>query len=283
VKQVEELNKTIESSKFFIDTIIEKVKEEGRLKVVNKLNKNPRHPEYESSFPDLNVAVPKKENLNQWYPSNLDENFDIEVREGTLRVDKKFRDRMNKAIEKSHYKYFTDNNIWKFSDKFDLSPANVFSMIRGFQKIYEKLKSSSEELNKDFMKDFHSAIFVIDGHLIPSTNKEDMIEKFKKIVPNITDQQLISAYAHPKILSQSYLHLLSEHPEINKYQTVNSRNVYTITHIDNNQIKLVVTHVSNLRAKDKNSIQPNYSFKIRTSIILSAANSPRVKFSKFVH
>lgn len=59
IEQVKELHKTIESSKFFIHTIIEKVKETGRLKVVNKLNKNPLHPEYESSFPDLHEMVLK--------------------------------------------------------------------------------------------------------------------------------------------------------------------------------------------------------------------------------
>ncbi|WP_295164024.1 hypothetical protein [uncultured Buchnera sp.] len=283
MEQVEELNKTIESSKFFIHTIIEKVKEQGRLKIVNKLNNNPNHPEYESFFPDLHVMVPKKENLNTWYPFNLDESFDIEVREGTLKVNQKFKDRMNRTIEKSHYKYFTDHNVWTVSDKLDLSPENVFSTMTHFQKIYEKLKSSSQELNEDFMTDFHSSLFVIDGNLIHSTNKEDMIEKFKKIVPNIMDQKLISAYAHPKILKQSYLQLLSEHPEINQYQIINSRNIYTITHIDNNQIKLVATNLSNLRSKDKNSTQPYYSFGIRTSIILPSKNSPTIKFSHFMH
>ncbi|AYN24916.1 hypothetical protein D8S97_00795 [Buchnera aphidicola (Rhopalosiphum maidis)] len=206
----------------------------------------------------------------------------MEVREGALKVNQKFKDRMNRTIEKSHYKYFTDNNVWTVSDRLDVSPENFFSTIAHFQKIYEKLKSSSQELNKDFMTDFNSSLFVVDGNLIYSTNKEDMIEKFKKIVPNVTDQKLISAYAHPKILSQSYFQLLSKHPELNEYQIINSRNVYTITHIDNNQIKLVATNLSNLRAKDENSVQPYYSFGIRTSIIISSKNAPAMKFSHFV-
>lgn len=282
IEQVKELHKTIESSKFFIHTIIEKVKETGRLKVVNKLNKNPLHPEYESSFPDLHEMVPKKQSLNKWYPSNLDENFDIEVREGVLKVNQKFKDKMNRSIEKSHYNYFTSNNNWKVSNKTDLSSENIFSTVTHFQKIYEKLKSS-QELYKDFMRDFNSSLFVIDGNLIYSTNKEDMIEKFKKIVPNKRDQKLISAYAHPQILGQSYLQLLSEYPELDQYQIINSRNIYTITHIDDNQIKLVATNLSNISPENENSDYSYHSFGVRTSIILSFENEPIIKYSHFIH
>ena len=279
IKDVEELGKTIASSKFFLHTIIEKVKEQGKLKIVNKLNNNPNHPEYQSSFPDLQVMNPKKENT--WYPF-IDENFDTEEKKGTFKVNQKFKDRMNRSIEKSHYNYFTNNDIWTVSNTSNSSSKNVFSTISNFQKLYENLRFS-KELNKDFMTDFNSSLFVIDGNVVFSTNKQEMMDKFKKFVPNIMDQKLISAYAHPKVLGQSYFQLISEHPELNQYQIVKSRNFYKITHIDNNQIKLVATNLSDLRSTDENIVRPYHSFGVRTSIILSDKDLPIIKYSNFVH
>ncbi|WP_367681960.1 hypothetical protein [Buchnera aphidicola] len=281
IEQVKALGRTIESSKFFIHSLIEKVKEDGRLKVVNKLNNNPNHPEYESSFPDLEVIEPKKDNTNTWYPSNLDENFDIEVQEGVLKVNQKFKDRMNRSIEKSNYNYFMDNNShWTVSDTSDRPSGKILSAIRDFQKVYEELQSS-QELNKEFMSDFNSSLFIVDGNWIHSTKKEEMIETFKKLVPNVADQKLISTYAHPKILMQSYTELLDEHPELNQYQIINSRNSYMITHISNNRIKLVTTNLSDVCSKDDHSMQKTHSFGVRTSVILSSNNSPIMQYSYF--
>lgn len=282
IEQVKKLGKTIESSKIFVHNVVEKVKEDGRLKVINKLNNNPNHPEYESSFPDLEVIRPKKDNINTGYPYDLDEKFNIEVQEGVLQINHELKDRSNKIFEKSNYNHFINNNDnqWTVSNASNVSSDKISSKIIDFQKLYEELQSS-QELNEEFMSDFDSSLFIVDGNWIHSTKKEEMIEKFKKLVPNVSDQKLISAYAHPKILMQSYTDLLNEHPELNQYQIIDSKNSYMITHIGDDRIKLVTTNLSDVCSKNDYPLEKTHCFGVRTSVILSSKNLPTMQYSYF--
>lgn len=280
---VEELKKTIESSKIFMRAIIEKIRNKGKIKIVNELNNNPKHPEYQSSFPDL-LTINPKNNQNDFYNSvRLDENFDLEGRNSILKIDNNFQERMDKSIQKSYYEDFNLNNnqSWKVSDQLD-SLKNIRDTIEHFQKCYQNLKFSNE-LDKTFMNDSYSSIFIINDNLIFSNDREKMIKDFKKIIPDIDSQQLISIYANKKFLSQSYLQFISEHPEINEYKIRNSRNIYKINSLDNGSIKLVATHLSDLDVKNDNYIKKYKTLGIRATIIIFPNNLPIIKYSHFVN
>lgn len=278
---VEQLKQTIESSKIFIRSLIEKIRYQGKIKVVNKLNGNPKHPEFQSSFPDLLIPIPQSNNENNLYPSEIiDENFDLQGRKNILKQDKTFKLRMNKSIKESYYNDFIEHNTsWKVSDQFD-SSENIASTIKDFQEIYEVLKCSAA-LDEQFMKDYHSSLFVINDQLITSENREEMIENFKKILPNINSQKLISIYANQKFLYQSYLQLISEHPELEDYQARNSRNIYKINNLSDGSIKLVVTNLSDLDIKNENYIQKYKSLGVRATVVFSSNHLPIIKYSHF--
>ncbi|AWH90244.1 hypothetical protein DD681_00130 [Buchnera aphidicola (Melanaphis sacchari)] len=264
MQRVKELKETIKSSKIFIHTIIEKIRDTGKIKIVNKLNNNPLHPEYQSTFPDLHLASNKIDNSNQSYLSSLNEQFDLENKNNIIN-----RYLINKI----------DNNFKKSSIPIDI-PEKIKEKIKLF---FEKSKPVNE-INQDFMEDFHSSLFIVDGNLIYSTNKEDMIREFKKIVPNIEDRKFISTYARPKLLNKSYFELISEHPELNEYRITNSRNIYEINHLKDGTLQLIVTNLSDISPTDDNSIKRYCAFGVRASAILSPeSNSPIMEYSHFLN
>lgn len=281
-ERIEQLERIIESSKVYIRAIIEKIRYQGKIKIVNKLNGNPLHPEYQSSFPDLLTPTPKPKNENDFYPfKRLDENFDLEGRKDILKTDQSFKTRMNKSIQEAYYSDFISNNQWIVSDQLN-SFHNIRFTLKNFQKNYESLKLSNN-LDRKFMADSNPFFFIINNDFIPINNRQKMLENFKKIIPNVESQKLISTYANQKFLYQSYLQLISEHPEIDQYQVKNSRNIYKVNFLNDGSIKLVATNLSDLDANnDNNYVQKYRSFGIRATIIFPPNNSPIMKYSHFV-
>ncbi|WAI02934.1 hypothetical protein [Buchnera aphidicola] len=280
-EHVEELKRTIESSKIFMRAIIDKIRYQGKIKIINELNNNPKHPEYQSSFPDLFTFIPKPNNENNFYPlKRLDENFDLQGRKNILQIDKKFKERMNKSVQEAYYNNFINNDSWEVSDQLN-SLKNIRLTIKHFQKEYENSKFSNE-LDKKFMNDSYPSLFIVNDNLIPLNNRTKMIQDFKKIMPNIKFQKLISTYANQKFLYQSYLQLVSENPEINEYQIKNSRNIYKITNLNDGSIKLVATNLSDLDMKNKNYIPKYKSLGIRATIVIPPNNLPIMKYSHVI-
>ncbi|ACL30369.1 hypothetical protein [Buchnera aphidicola] len=280
-EHIEQLKRVIESSKVYLRAIIERIRYQGKIKIVNKLNNNPRHPEYQSSFPEITNPIPEPEDENDFYPfKRLDENFDLEGRKSILKMDQNFRQRMNKNIQESYANDFIDESTWTVSDQLN-SFNNIQSTIKHFQKKYEFLKSSND-LDNDFMNDTNPFLFVVNDGLISVNNRNKMLKDFKTIVPNVEFRQLISTYANQKFLRQSYLQLISEHPEIDQYQIKHSRNIYKINFLDDGSVKLVATNLSDLDVKNDNYIQKYKSFGIRATIILPPNASPIMKYSYFM-
>jgi len=280
--RVKELERTIQASKDYIRSIIEKIRYQGKIKIVNKLNDNPRHPEYQSSFPDLLNATPKKpKNEDEFYPFvRFDENFDLEGRKNISKMDQNFKNRINKYLEESYYNDFISNGEWKVSDQLN-SFHNIRSTIKIFQENYQYLKTSNQ-LDKSFMNDSNASLFIINNSWIPINDRKKMIESFKQIIPNPESQKLISTYANQKFLHQSYLQLISEHPEIDQYKTKNSRNIYRINFLDDGSIKLVATNFSDLDINNDNYVQKYKSFGIRATIVFPPNNAPIMKYSHFI-
>jgi len=281
-EHIKQLERIIESSKAYIRAIIEKIRYQGKIKIVNKLNGNPLHPEYQSSFPDLLTPTPKPKNDNDFYPfKRLDENFDSEGRKDISKTDQSFKTRMNKSIQEAYYSNFINNDVWIVSDQLN-SLQNIQFTIKNFQKHYESLKLS-DNLDQKFMADSNPFLFIINNDFIPINNRQKMLEDFKKIIPDIESQKLISTYANQKFLYQSYLQLISEHPEIDQYLIKNSRNIYKVNFLNDGSIKLVATNLSDLDVNnDSNQIQKYKSFGIRATIIFPPNNSPIMKYSHFV-
>ncbi|AEO08913.1 hypothetical protein BAKON_592 [Buchnera aphidicola str. Ak (Acyrthosiphon kondoi)] len=278
---IEQLKRTIESSKVYIRAIIEKIRYQGKIKIISKLNGNPLHPEYQSSFPDLLAITPKIHNEDDFYPfKKFDENFDLEGRKSILKMDSNFRKRMNKNIQESYSNDFKSDGTWTVADQLN-SFHNIRSTIEQFEKNYQSLKSSNN-LDKTFMADFNPFLFIINNNLITINDRNKMLEEFKKIIPNIESQKLISTYANQKFLQQSYLQLVSEHPEINQYNMKHSRNIYKIDFLDDGSIKLIATNLSDLDINNNNYIQKYKSFGIRATIILPPDNLPIMKYSYFL-
>ncbi|QCI16798.1 hypothetical protein D9V60_02955 [Buchnera aphidicola (Aphis craccivora)] len=281
VEYVKKLKKTIESSKLFIHALIEKIRDQGRLRVINKLNHNPKHPEYESSFPDLNVEIPKEENFKIRYPSDLDENFDIEVQEQNLIENQVFKEKINTNIEKNHFNHLKNNkNTWTV---FDESPSLSKAKSKvTYKDMYEKLEIP-EHFDKYFMIDFDSAVFLIDGHLISSTTKEGMMEGFKKLITNDIEQKFISQYANPALLKQAYLKLMAEHPELNKSRIVRAKNYYEITHLEDGTIRIIATNLSEFYSIDANDVTHHHSYGVKSSVIFSYTKAPIIKHSYVIN
>lgn len=281
VEYVKKLKKTIESSKLFIHALIEKIRDQGRLKIVNKLNHNPKHPEYESSFPDLNVETPKKETFEIHYPSDLDDDFDIEIQERYLEGRQKFQEKMNRSIEKSNYNYFASKkNNWVVFDQ-DVSSPKANNTTCTYKDMYEKLEVP-KDFNQYFMIDFNSAVFFIDGHLISSSTKEEMMNSFKKLITNDIEQKFISQYANPSLLKQSYLKLIAEHPELEHARISDAKNFYEITHLEDGTIRIIASHVSEFYSVDANDVTQHHSFGVKTSVIFSYTKAPIIKYSYFI-
>ncbi|CAL4326634.1 Putative uncharacterized protein Yba3 [Buchnera aphidicola (Brachycaudus tragopogonis)] len=281
-KNIEDLKKTIESSKIFIKAIIDKIRSQGKIKIINQLNNNPTHPEYQSSFPDLlNAPAKTHDNKNNFYSTTrFDENFDLEGRKNILKIDKTFKERMNKSVQESYYNNFVNHDLWQVSDQLN-SLENISFTIKNFQKHYENLKLSNE-LDNQFMNDSHPFLFIINDNFINLNNRTQMIQDFQKIIPESNFQKLISTYANQKFLYQSYLQLVSENPEINEYQIKNSRNIYKIDQLDDGSIKLVATNLSDLDIKNNNNIAKYKSFGIRATVVIPLKDAPVMKYSHFL-
>ncbi|ANZ22812.1 hypothetical protein ATN01_02905 [Buchnera aphidicola (Diuraphis noxia)] len=188
---------------------------------------------------------------------------------------------MNKSVQESYMQNFiVDKNSWKVSDKLN-SWKNIQNAIIHFQKSYENLKLTSD-LNKTFMDDFNVSLFIINDQIITPDNREKMIQDFKTIIPDSNSQKIISIYANPKFLYQSYLQLISEHPEIDQYQIKNSRNIYKIDNLNDGSIKLVATHLSDLNVQNSNYIQKYKSLGVRATVIIYPNDFPIIKYSHFV-
>lgn len=279
---IAELKRTIESSKIFMREIIDKIRYQGKIKIINELNNNPTHPEYQSSFPDLLTIIPKKNDEDNFYTSTrLDENFDLEGRKSILQIDNNFRERMNKSVQQSYYEDFIfDNSSWEVSDQLN-SLKNIKNTIEYFQECYENAKFS-QNLDEKFMEDIHSSLFIVNNNIIVPNNRDKMIQDFQKIIPDINSQKLIATYANQKFLYQSYLQLISEHPEIEQYWIKNSRNMYKIDNLDDGSIKLVITNLSDLDVKNKNYIKKYKSLGIRATIVIYPNDLPIIKYSHFM-
>nr|WP_226989523.1 hypothetical protein [Buchnera aphidicola] len=187
---------------------------------------------------------------------------------------------MNKNIQESYSNDFKSDGTWTVADQLN-SFHNIRSTIEQFEKNYQSLKSSNN-LDKTFMADFNPFLFIINNNLITINDRNKMLEEFKKIIPNIESQKLISTYANQKFLQQSYLQLVSEHPEINQYNMKHSRNIYKIDFLDDGSIKLIATNLSDLDINNNNYIQKYKSFGIRATIILPPDNLPIMKYSYFL-
>lgn len=187
---------------------------------------------------------------------------------------------MNKDIQASYYHDFISDGEWKVSDQIN-SFHNIRATIKDFQKNYESLKLS-DNLDQTFMTDSNPFLFIINDNLIPINNRNQVLNDFKKIIPNVDSQKLISTYANQKFLHKSYLQLISEHPEISQYQVRNLRNIYKIDFLNDGSIKLVATNLSDLNINDDNYIQKYKSFGIRATIVLPPDNLPIMKYSYFI-
>ncbi|UPT14375.1 hypothetical protein [Buchnera aphidicola] len=282
IEYVKKLRKTIESSKTFIHALIERIREQGRLRVINKLNHNPKHPEYESSFPDLDVEIPKEENFKIQYPNDLDEDFNIIVQQRSLKVNQSFKDKMNRSIEKAHYNYFDkDKHPWTvFKEPPSYPQSN--NTVSYYKDMYKDLEVP-KELHEYFMIDFDSAVFLIDGHLISSSTKEEMIKSFKKLITNDIEQKFISQYANPTLLKPSYLKLIAENPALNGSHIVRANNFYEITHLEDGTIRIVATNLSDFYSVNANDVTEHHSFGVKTTVIFSYSDAPIIKHSYFVN
>ncbi|QCI17378.1 hypothetical protein D9V62_02980 [Buchnera aphidicola (Aphis helianthi)] len=284
VKYVEKLKKTIESSKLLIHALIKKIREQGRLKIINKLNHNPKHPEYESSFPDLNYETPISQKIDQRHPNDFDDSFDFKLKLRNIKLNKNFQDKINKTIKNSHYDFEKNKDIWTIFDKKEESSSeeNDTTTISSYSPMYEKLEVP-KDLNKYFMIDFNSSVFVIDGRLIPSSTKEKMLQRFKELITNDIEQKFISQYANPSLLRPSYLKLMAEHPELNNARIVRAKNFYEITHLEDGSIRIIITNLSDFYSIDANNIRRHHSYGIETNVIFSYRKAPIIKHSYVIH
>ncbi|QCI24612.1 hypothetical protein D9V75_02830 [Buchnera aphidicola (Muscaphis stroyani)] len=264
-----------------IKAIIEKIRSQGKIKIINTFNNNPQHPESQSSFPDLFVVTPPVKTQDEYYPFNiLEEDFNLKGRKNVFKKEKTFQERMDESAKKSRYDHFMNHRIWQVSDRFN-TPQNIFSTINYFKKSYEEL-ILSKKLDSDFMADSIPFFIIIDGRLIFLDDKSKMQKIFKEIVPNEDYQVLISTYANDKFLNQPLLQLYSENPELKEYELKNQKNIYKINMLENGSIKLVATYLSNLELKDKNYIKKYSFFGVRSTVIVSPENKPIIKYSYFV-
>ncbi|QCI20744.1 hypothetical protein D9V67_03005 [Buchnera aphidicola (Brachycaudus cardui)] len=187
---------------------------------------------------------------------------------------------MNKSVQESYYNDFVNHDLWQVSDQSN-SLENIKFTIKNFQNNYENLKSSNE-LDNQFMNDSYQSLFIVNENIITLNDRRKMIQDFKKIIPEVELQKLISTYANQKFLYQSYLQLISETPEINEYQIKNSRNIYKIDKLDDGSIKLVATNLSDLDIKNNNNISKYKSFGIRATIVIPPNDLPIMKYSHFI-
>ncbi|ALD15504.1 hypothetical protein IX46_03015 [Buchnera aphidicola (Aphis glycines)] len=252
------------------------------MRVVNKLNHNPKHPEYESSFPDLDVEIPKEENFQIQYPNDLDENFNTIVQQKNLNINQSLTDAINRSIKQAHDNHVEkDQHTWTVFKEPPLRPQsnNTVSYYKDIPKDLEIPK----DFNEYFMIDFNSAVFLIDGHLISSSTKEGMIESFKKLITNDIEQKFISQYANPTLLKPSYLKLISENPALDGSHIVRANNYYEITHLEDGTIRIVATNLSDFYFVNANDVTEHHSFGVKATVIFSYSDAPIIKNSYFIN
>lgn len=278
---IKQLEKIIESSKVFIGSIVDQIRYKGKIKIINTSNENPTHPQYLSTFPDL-MNMPNKDNSenDDFSDNRFNETFDLEGRKQIFNQDENFKKRMEENVKKTDYNNFIHENQWQVFDQVN-SLDNINYTIQTFQNKYRQLQSLNS-FEESFMMESNPFVFIINDHIIPINTRKNMMESFEKIIPNVEVRRLISTYANKKILRQSYLQFLSEHPDIQKYEFKNLKNTYNISYLNDGSIKLVATHTSDIDTKSHNSISQYKSYGIRATIIFNANNMPIIKYSYFL-
>jgi hypothetical protein len=265
--------------------VFDKVRREGKIKVVNKFNNNPKHPGSQSTFPDLFDFVPKHRHYQDamYDAIRIDDNVNLHSNNHIIPKNKNFQSSTQKKIEKSYYENFlVKNGSWTVSTQLN-SSKNIKNAINIFTEKYQDEKSK-ETLDENFMNDYYSSLFVINNHLIFSADKQSMMADFKRIIPNADQQKLISLYANPNIIHQAYLQLIAEHSEITQYQVNNSRSIYKVDVLDDGGIKLIATNLSDLENNNisDNDINNYHSFGIRATVLIYPNALPIIKYSHFI-
>lgn len=280
-ESVNQLKRTVESSKIFMRAIIEKIRYQGKIKIVNKLNGNPKHPAFESSFPDLHKPIPKRNHKYGFYGlERFHEHFDLPKIKNISSISNNSIKKTYKNTQQSYSDDVVNHNPWHVSDRLN-SYENIIFTIKSFDAIYERLKLS-DSLNEKFMTDVNPSLFIINDHIMSLKNKSEMIKDFKEMIPNIAFQKLLSIYANQEFLYQSYLQFGSEHQDMSKYRIKHSQNIYKINTLDDGSIKLVATNLSDLDIKNENDIQKYKSFGIRATVIFPRNDVPLIKYSHFL-
>ncbi|CAL4043966.1 Putative uncharacterized protein Yba3 [Buchnera aphidicola (Tetraneura ulmi)] len=165
---------------------------------------------------------------------------------------------------------------WKGLRSINVSKDNLDYSKKLYER-YQDLKGTSS-LVPGFMSDYQDVDLKVSHYLVPNNTREELFEKFKKLLPDLETRQLVSTYANQKILEPAYLKLTNFAPGLFRYPPKNISFSYEVEPTHHGFLRLTVTNTTKLHIINSNNEDKDLTLGVRASVMLNKNRVPYIKF-----
>lgn len=170
---------------------------------------------------------------------------------------------------------------WKSLDKIN-GPDQIVSSGKKFYNHFLSLKKTPR-LDNSFLFEGQHSILQVNGKRISKVSPQAMLDSFKNEVPDLESRQLISSYANQGILSQPYVELFAEHPDLINFKPKDSHFSYVVRQVGDGRFMLTATSQADLELAYETSEHKKYNeFGVQASMLLSKDQAPNIKYAYYL-
>ncbi|QCI26969.1 hypothetical protein D9V80_02330 [Buchnera aphidicola (Thelaxes californica)] len=161
------------------------------------------------------------------------------------------------------------------------SDHSVHDLKRAYQDTYEILNKTMQ-VHDTFLSNFENEYFQINGKDMNSSKIQNFTKDFMQTVPDLELQQLISVYANQNLFNHAYLSIFLDNPELLDFLPKHPVFHYKIDIIDPQTIKIVGVNTGILEKKYSNNQLKTVLFGVKTNVIVSKNDAPKIEYSYFI-
>lgn len=175
----------------------------------------------------------------------------------------------------------TSAPYWKGLDKIN-GPNPVVSAAKKFQNHFLALRNT-KRLDSSFLFEGEHSILQINGQNVSKYSPAAMLDDFKEIIPDLESRQLISSFANQGILSQPYVELFAEHPELVNFKPKDSKFFYVVHEVEPGKFEFTATSQADLEVAYETPDHNKYNaFGVQASMVLSKEQAPKITYSYYL-
>ncbi|XBC41252.1 MAG: hypothetical protein U0T64_02720 [Buchnera aphidicola (Nurudea yanoniella)] len=150
-----------------------------------------------------------------------------------------------------------------------------------FQSHFNELRHTIK-LDNNFLFEGENSVLQVNGQQVSKLSPEDMLNDFKKVLPNLESRQLVSSYANQDLFAQPYIELFSQRPELANLKLKDVNISYVVDELNDGKFQLVATSKSKLHSNYEVDGKKYDSYGIQASMILSKDKIPNIEYVYFL-